>query len=283
MNGLNTLYIKTNDGLKLCVNTKGDKNKTPIILIHGFMQNKTCWLYQFMDEQLYENFYLISYDQRGHGKSSKPNEIKSYSSDLLSDDLNSIIKYLRLNKKPILISWSYGGLSLSTYLKNYGQETISGIIIMASVISFNIDSVKKHLNKELVNILPSVIENNVNYDQFNQSILTFIDLAAESKNITKDLYYMLAGQALETTLMSRKSLLSFYVNNDDYLKTINIPTLLIWGEKDNHVKLSYCDYLKTLIPHANVIKFKECGHTVQIEKHKDFNYNIYNFVKNLQY
>lgn len=281
MYNINNIKVKTKDNLTLYVNTKGDKNNTPIILIPGFMQSTTSWLYQFRDKQLYENYYLISYDPRGHGRSSMPDDSDSYSAILLSEDLNSVIKYLNLNKKPILISWSYGGLTISTYLKNFGHENIAGIILMASIISFNIDSVKNHLTEELVNVLPYVIETNVGTDKVNSSILKFIDLAAESNNITNDIYYMLAGQAMSTTLLSRKCLLSLYVNNDEYLKTINIPTLLIWGEKDNHIKLSYCDYIKTLIPHANVIKFPDCGHTVQIEKHNEFNNKICNFVKNL--
>lgn len=146
---------------------------------------------------------------------------------------------------------------------------------MASIVSFNIESVKKHLNQELVDLLPYVID--PLSDKVNESILKFVNLAAENENLSPDIYYMIAGQALETKLDGRKGMLSVCVDNDEQLKNVYLPTLIVWGEKDKHILITYCDYIKSLISHADVIKIPNCGHSLQFEKHIEFNKKLKDF------
>lgn len=260
------IIIKTIDDLNIFVNIKGDDRNPPIIFVPGLMQTINAWNNQFDDPELCENFFLIRYDPRGHGKSSKT---KSYTSELLSKDLNTIIEYFNFKIKPTLVSWSYGGLSTASYVSNYGQEKINGLVLVDSFISFNVESIKNHVSPQLMKISPSFMDTST--DKFNEAVLEYVKLAAEKDSLKPDVFYMIAGQALETTLESRKLMLSLCVNNDEKIKSFTKPLLLIWGEKDNHILITYCDYIKSLVPHAKVNKLAKCGHSPQFEKYNEFN------------
>ena len=79
----------------------------PIILLHG--NSETHEIFDKLIEQLKENYKVYAIDSRCHGKSENTNEI-SY--DLMSDDIISFIKVLKI-EKPILYGFSDGINSFS--------------------------------------------------------------------------------------------------------------------------------------------------------------------------
>ena len=58
------------------------------------------------------------------------------------------------------------------------------------------------------------------------------------------------------------------VNEDltDLIHNINVPTLLIWGEKDDAVPLSDGRLMEKLIPDAGLVVFEGCGHYAFLEQ-----------------
>lgn len=54
--------------------------------------------------------------------------------------------------------------------------------------------------------------------------------------------------------------------NTQYLKTIQTPTLLMWGEKDHWVPIRHCKNFQQALPHCKVIIYADCGHMPMEEK-----------------
>src|SRR6186997_1616154 len=65
-----------------------------VIFIHGFHLNKSMW--ELQAEALKNNYRVIAYDLRGHGKSSL--NTSDYSIDALSEELISFMDVLELDK-----------------------------------------------------------------------------------------------------------------------------------------------------------------------------------------
>lgn len=69
----------------------------PILLIHGFPDSADLWRNQ-IPALVKAGFRAIAPDLRGFGKSSKPKEISSYSSQLLVSDLVGILDALQVER-----------------------------------------------------------------------------------------------------------------------------------------------------------------------------------------
>ena len=88
----------------LAIYTKGEEKNLPVIFVHGFPFDHTMWDAQ--TAALYKNYYCITYDIRGLGKSAAGDG--QYTIETFVDDLNSIIDHFKL-KKPVLCGLSMGG------------------------------------------------------------------------------------------------------------------------------------------------------------------------------
>ena len=106
----------------------------PIILLHG--NSETHEIFDKLIEQLKENYKIYAIDSRCHGKSENTNEI-SY--DLMSDDIISFIKVLKI-EKPILYGFSDGGI-IGILVAIKEPDTLSKLIVSGANI--NPDGMKK--------------------------------------------------------------------------------------------------------------------------------------------
>ena len=106
----------------------------PIILLHG--NSETHEIFDKLIEQLKENYKVYAIDSRCHGKSESTNEI-SY--DLMSDDIISFIKVLKI-EKPILYGFSDGGI-IGILVAIKEPDILSKLIVSGANI--NPDGMKK--------------------------------------------------------------------------------------------------------------------------------------------
>jgi len=56
----------------------------------------------------------------------------------------------------------------------------------------------------------------------------------------------------------------------DKLKTINVPTLIIWGAEDPVIPIQYADGFVSSIKDCKFYKMDGCGHTPYVQKPKEF-------------
>lgn len=122
--------VQTRDGLELSGAALGEHGAPEILLLHGLGQSRLAWERQ---RALSRRFRLIAFDLRGHGESSKPDTPGSYGDGALwAADIAAVIETLRL-RRPTLVGWSFGGLTIGHYLKRYGIEAIGGVMLAAPV------------------------------------------------------------------------------------------------------------------------------------------------------
>lgn len=116
-------YLKMRDGAMLYYEEHG--SGVPLIMAHGWKASSA--VYQPVICALQDTYHCISYDQRGHqnsGHTTLPTVPD------LADDLHEIILTLCPQEKPILLGWSMGGATMLEYIKKYGCDNISKLIIV---------------------------------------------------------------------------------------------------------------------------------------------------------
>ena len=72
------------------------------------------------------------------------------------------------------------------------------------------------------------------------------------------------------------------VNEDltEYLKDIAVPTLLIWGDKDDATPLSDAELMEKLIPDAGLCTLSGAGHFSYLDRPGDFGVIANKFLEN---
>ncbi len=79
----------------------------PVLLIHGFAVNlESNWVTPGIIKQLSSNFRVIAIDNRGHGKSDKPHDPKSYGIQMAEDSIR-LLDHLKI-KKAHIVGYSMG-------------------------------------------------------------------------------------------------------------------------------------------------------------------------------
>ncbi|WP_278313625.1 alpha/beta fold hydrolase [Lolliginicoccus levis] len=104
--------ITAHDGTRLHVQITGRPGSQPIVLSHGWTCSSTYWMPQI--EALAREFRVITYDQRGHGKS----EMGRFplSPDVLADDFSSVLdSVLAPAERAVVVGHSMGGMTLMAW------------------------------------------------------------------------------------------------------------------------------------------------------------------------
>ncbi|MDD3436604.1 MAG: alpha/beta fold hydrolase [Candidatus Gastranaerophilales bacterium] len=125
------LYLKTSDGVKLAVNHFKTGQQQVIIIANGWTMSKDSIFVKEMSNSLAKSFDVISFDFRGHGKSSGVYTFTGKE----SEDLKSVVNYAKkLYKKVYLIGFSLGGAISILYTAI--ERGIDRLIVVSAPHSF---------------------------------------------------------------------------------------------------------------------------------------------------
>ena len=92
------------DGTKIWAESAGNPSKPALVFIHGLSCSALGFDKQFVDQGLLENFHLIRYEMRGHGRSGQPLEAEAYQSLRYAEDFKTVCDAFGADK-PFLVGW----------------------------------------------------------------------------------------------------------------------------------------------------------------------------------
>lgn len=134
-------FIEVN-GIKICYEIQGVGD--PVILVHGFSSKKETWIGQF--GPLSEKFKIIRFDNRGAGKSDRPNE--PFSMDMFVEDIKGLMDALAIDKAHIM-GWSLGGMIVQHFLLKYPERVNKAVLLLTNYKGQGIDLFKKNRHETL--------------------------------------------------------------------------------------------------------------------------------------
>ena len=123
-----------------------------ILMLHGLASNARIW--DLLAPILAKNFSVIAVDQRGHGKSDRPDT--GYDFDTVTNDVVGFINALKL-KHPIVVGHSWGG-SVALCLATQRPDLISGLCFVDGGLIEISRTPGNSLEKALVNMAPPLWE-----------------------------------------------------------------------------------------------------------------------------
>lgn len=255
----------------LSVFLEGNSKHKSIIFIHGFPYDHTMWKAQV--DELSEKYFCVTYDIRGLGDS--PAGDGQYTMESFVDDLESILQQLKLDK-PVLCGLSMGGYISFRALERM-EEKFSAIVLCdtRSEADNNEGKLKraaaiKRINTEGLAPFAKDFITNCFGDDYKQ-------------NHKEDFEKLIAKSSSFNPVGVKGSLLAMLGRNDttEYLNKINIPALVICGENDALTPPAVMKPLAEKIIGAEFVIIKNSGHMSPIEKPKEVNEAIKNFLGKL--
>lgn len=117
--------------LTLAANTYGDASKPPVLLVHGYPDDSHTW--HKIVPLLANDFYVITYDVRGCGRSDVPSDRKHYGMRYLMADIFAVIDAVSPGRRVHLVGHDWGSIQSWEAVTEPGAEhrlasytTISG-------------------------------------------------------------------------------------------------------------------------------------------------------------
>ena len=110
--------VRSKDGIRLHAEVFGPEDGYPIVLAHGITCAIRVWAYQIAD--LANDYRVIAYDHRGHGRSAVPSRRRAYSLDHLAGDLDSVLEAtLAPGERAVIAGHSMGGIAIASWADRY--------------------------------------------------------------------------------------------------------------------------------------------------------------------
>ena len=230
-----------------------------VVILHGWGDNSTSWLELAKD--LSKNFEVIIPDLPGFGGSQAPEA--TWGLDDYAAFAEAFLKKIGITEVYCLIGHSNGG---AIAMRGIAHNILSSnkLVLLASAgIRGEHKGRLKGLSaaaktgKILTSPLPTSAKNRLRNKAY--------------KAIGSD---MLLSKGLEDTF---KNIVTDDVQAD--AKIINIPTLLIYGEKDDQTPLRYGETFHELIDYSSLEVITDAGHFLQLDNEKEVKSAIVGFIE----
>ncbi len=274
------LYAEVN-GIKICYEIHGEGE--PLILVHGWGASKDGWFTQV--GALSKYFKVIIFDNRGAGKSSKPNY--PYTMDMYADDINGLLEYLNIEKTHLL-GESLGGMIALNFILKYPRRVNKFIIINTfpgfpneqgpEMYSQGKIAYSEELKKDPLHAFLKSAKASYSREFFKKMQedpkKKFFGLWSVEDLVNIDL----ANPSTPEDNNNAASAVKGH-NVTGRLHEIKSETLLICGEKDRIATLSVQTNIHEQIPNSVFKVIKDARHGVSKEKAPEVNETIIDFLK----
>jgi long-chain acyl-CoA synthetase len=216
-----------------------------IVCIHGFGGRATHWRYQveyFSDENR-----VIALDLRGHGLSDAPHS--RYTIDELAGDVAQALDILGVKGKFILLAHSFG-VAVAVYFMRAHPGRVERLVLIASPVRF-----KLRWTSRLALRMPE-------------------PLIRAARRLIPPLRIYPRSHVITT--WNRNSLTRW--DGTQYFKEIDVPTLVILGQRDILFRSESYRQVAQLIPGAREITIPVSKHQVMVERPDAVNRAIERFI-----
>ncbi|MGG5253565.1 alpha/beta fold hydrolase [Neobacillus sp. SM06] len=247
------------DGDHIYFSVKG--KGIPIVLIHPPVLTSVNFEYQM--EELSHSFQVITFDIRGHGKSSY--STKSINYPLIVNDIKQIFDHLKI-EKAFICGYSTGASIALEFLLNVKERSLGGILI-SGISEINTWRLKNRVffAKRLAKM----------------GTVTFLAWSiAKSNSDTKILFEKMFNDAKDG---DHRNIQQYYDYSLNYnctaqLNNIHLPCMLIYGKKDKQF-YNYAQILHENLPSNQLLFIENVSHQIPTKAWKECNQWISQFIK----
>ena len=234
-----------------------------MLFLHGFPEFWYAWKTQL--EEFGKTNKAVAVDMRGYNLSSKPEPVEQYQMQYMVEDIHALAKKLKANKF-VLVGHDWGGVVAWSYAMAH-PETLDKLVIINA----------PH---------PLLFGKEIRENPAQQKASGYMQMfrSAEAEKILSDNNYAWLGRALFGSLKE--------ADKPEYIKAwaqpraltgglnyyramnlgrggskpLEVPTLVIWGEKDTALLTGNLNGMAEQVKHLTIQRIPDATHWVVHEK-----------------
>ena len=249
------------------INVDGNIENEPIVFVHG-LGDEASTIWQETIHKLKDNYYVITFDLPGFGKSSKDNV--EYTPEKYAQVLDFLVSKFLDNRQFYLVGHSMGG-AISLKYATLHQDKIKKLFVIDSAGILHKDSYGEFMIKNQVSKM--VDENS--RSELNGQISQFATNITNSlaSILPKDLSSVVRDERIRTKFLnSPTSIAALCLMTEDWFELHNIktPTMILWGENDGVTPLRSGYVLNFLLDNSKLFIIKNSGHVPILDSKEDY-------------
>ena len=241
-------------------------SKSTVILVHGLGASAERWTQAI--PYLSKEHHLIIPDLIGFGYSDKP--IADYTPEFFAEFLKKFLETKGI-ERPNIIGSSLGGQVTAEYACT--SNNIEKLILVSP------SGVMKQSTPALDAYIMAAL-----YPNEENAKNAFEMMEGSGKDVDKSIVDGFvermkmpnAKMAFMSTILGLKN--SEIISNR--LKTIDVPTLIIWGSKDPVIPIQHADGFVSFIKNCRFQRMDDCGHTPYVQDPENFSKIVIDFLAN---
>lgn len=257
-------YFETADGV-LINYTIHREGRRPVVFLHGWGGNQLSLVPTI--SSLKGDYTVVTYDHRGFGKSGHP--VKGYSIERLADDLKELLDHLEL-RDVLLVGWSMGGVTATTYMDKYKGARVSGLVLVdvnARIMSdetFPYGFYNGTYTKE--DCLEDVTKMAKDFRLFAQEMPVKGDMRLYDEAARAVFVDRVVEQNLNPNPCIAMWLSIAQTDLIEPYKRLDVPILFCHGGTSQFCSSEACAFVMNLLKDARLVEFPECSHFIAIER-----------------
>lgn len=259
--GLQTRTVVV-DGITTSYSVGGPENAPKVLLVHGFSGSRDNW--NRVARQLTRKYRVYALDLPGHGDTPAPDTFDFQLANQM-EFTRKFVTTLGIEKNLHVAGHSMGGAIAALYGAMYFLEVRSLMLADPAGVYANVGKSLISDPKQLPNMLvrkPGDLKTLIT--QYAMADAPFIPqeiLEAQEKVQMDHLKY---HEKLMNTLLEQ---MKWYTPDTFRLavRSIEAPTLVVWGEKDAIIGVEAAEELKQNLKKPEMLILKEVGHTPILE------------------
>lgn len=272
--------IKISDHLTIYSEASGDVLNEPLLLIAGAGRTRIFWADSFCKKLVEAGFFVMRYDVRDVGKSSKIDfEKHPYFLNDMTEDALQILNYYNIEKAHILGS-SIGGFVAQMLAINHQQRVKSLTLVGTSLDDTNFMLMllgkepsaqylpgpnSSYFNRAFaIKNLPNNTDAEKKNKWFENSKFYFGEKAIENYfDNFLDLYNQLKQNPSDLEpCINHKYAMSKNTDRTSLAQNITVPTLILHGEKEEAFSLDHAHHMLKNIPNSKLFIINDMKHFI---------------------
>jgi len=242
----------------------------PLVLLHGFLgDGRGTWRHQL--EGLSDEFTVVAWDAPGAGRSSDPPE--SFRMPDYADCLAGFVDALGLGR-PHVAGLSFGGaLALEVYRRH---PRIPMTLVVAGGYAGWAGSFPPEVAEQRLRLCLQLSD--LPPDQLVDAMLpTIFSESASAERVQEFVASMYGFHPAGFRAMAHASA---EADLRDVLRRIEVPVLLLFGDKDVRAPLNVAEDLQAAIHTSRLVVMQGVGHVSSVEAAERFNSEVRAFLQN---
>lgn len=267
------MRISLPSGASLHVECSGPPAALPVVFVHGHPISGAMW--RATARELSDRYRCIVPDLRGHGRSDAPtpDEARRTTVGDFADDLILVLEELGVDRACVFVGLSMGGIILFELFRRY-PERIAALVLCNTRANAETEEGRRARLERAETALQEGAR------PIADAMIGAVVADTAEPALRAEVHRLMCETA-PTGVAAGACALASRPDSWRTLPTINVPTLVVAGDRDSITPLPMMMEIHHAIPGSRLVSFDSSGHIPPMERPREFSQVLRAFLKQL--